>query len=186
MMTNSTRSYFTPLNEADENCERTLATLRIYPGEINIQEVTEALGISPTSSVTKSERIPTHVPGQFRTGKLNGWFLSSEGLVESKDLRSHLDWLLVKLEARAAGLNMLQRRPGVRMCVYCIWWSRHGGGGPSLWPEQMRKPAALDLECTFDFQYYGDDQEGQKSRSSLPSHASPSTSSAERAGDGAE
>jgi len=148
-------SYFTPLNDFEENCERTLATLRIYPGEMTPLEVTEVIGLTPTSSVVKGERITADTPGQFRTGKLNGWFLSSEGFVDSKYLRRHLDWLLTKLEGCANGLKELQRRSGVRMCVYCIWWSRYGGGGPNLWPAQMRSLAALDLECCFDFQYYG-------------------------------
>jgi hypothetical protein len=53
----NTNSHFTPLNDFEENCERTLAVLRIYPGEITPPEVTELLGVSPTSSVTQGEHI---------------------------------------------------------------------------------------------------------------------------------
>lgn len=151
-------SHFTPLNDREENCERTDASLRIYSEEMTPLQITELLGMSPTSSVTKGQRIPTMFSDQFRLGKLNGWFLSSEGVVESKDLRRHLDWLLDRLDRSAEELAKLQERQGVRMCVYCIWWSKYGGGGPSLWPEQMRQLAALNLECCFDFQHYGIDQ----------------------------
>ena len=133
----NTNSHFTPLTDFEENCERTLAVLRIYPGEITPPEVTELLGVSqPLPSLRES--------------------ISSESFVESRDLRRHLDWLLDKVEPGSDGLNVLQQRPGVRMCVYCIWWSRHGGG-PTLWPERMRRLAALNLECSFDIQYYGED-----------------------------
>lgn len=159
-MTNSNNigSYFTPLNDFEENCERTDATLRIYSEEITPLQVTELLGVAPTSSVTKGQRIPTKVFDEFRLGKVNGWFLSSEGVVQSKDLRRHLDWLLDRLDGSAEGMRKLQQRQGVRMCVYCIWWSKYGGGGPNLWPEQMRRLADLNLECCFDFQHYGVEQ----------------------------
>jgi hypothetical protein len=162
MIKDTTSSYFTPLDDFEENCERTLAKLRIYPGDTTAAEVTKLLGVPPTSSVTKGERIATNVPGQFRTGNINGWFLSSEAFVKSKDLRRHLDWLLTKVEGSVDALKELQRRPDVRMCVCCIWWSKHGGGGPSLWPQQMHRLAALNLECSFDFQYYGEGQGGEE------------------------
>ncbi len=156
MIQDNANPHCTPLNDFEENCERTLAKLRIYPGEITAEEVTQALGMSPTSFITKGEKIGTKVPGQFRIGKMNAWFLSSEMFVKSMDLRRHLDWLLDRVEAGAEGLSLLQQKPGVRMCISCIWWSRHGGGGPTLWPVQMRRLAALNLECSFDFQYYGE------------------------------
>jgi hypothetical protein len=77
-----------------ENCERTLAVLRIYSGEITTPEVTELLGVSPNSSFTSGEGA-TKDPGEFRVGTC--WFLSSE-LVESRDLRRHLAWLPDKVE----------------------------------------------------------------------------------------
>jgi hypothetical protein len=103
MWPRSTNSCFTPLNDSEENCERTLAVLRVYPGKITTPEVTELLGVSPTSSVAKGEHIATKVPGEFRVGNLNGWFLSSESFVESRDLRRHLDWLLDKVEPGSDG-----------------------------------------------------------------------------------
>jgi hypothetical protein len=40
--------------------------------------------------------------------------------------------------------------------VNCIWWSRFGDGGPTLWPEQVRALADLNLECSFAFADYSD------------------------------
>jgi hypothetical protein len=90
----NTSSYFTPLNDFQENCEHTLV-VQVYSGESTTPEVTELLGMSPNSSFTSGERIATKDPGEFRVGTC--WFLSSE-LVESRDLRRHLAWLPDKVE----------------------------------------------------------------------------------------
>jgi hypothetical protein len=152
-----TGSHFTPLNDSGENCERTCAVLRIYSGKTKPIEVTRLLGIEPTSYVAEGEPKPIRDTGRVRIGQVNGWFLSSESKVESKDLRRHLDWLLETLISHLDALQALQMREGIRMNVNCIWWSRYGGGGPVLWPQQMSGLALLNLECSFDFQFYGQD-----------------------------
>lgn len=81
---------------------------------------------------------------------MNGWFLSTGGVVASRDVRHHLDWLLERLMPARGALVALQQCAGVRMSVVCVWWSREGHGGPTLWPEQMRGLADLNLECSFD------------------------------------
>jgi hypothetical protein len=42
------------------------------------------------------------------------------------------------------------------MSVNCVWWSKEGGGGPTLWPAQMRSLAELNLECSFEFADYSE------------------------------
>jgi hypothetical protein len=138
-------------------CERTCAQLRIYSGSMPPAEVTRILGISPTGTVTFGEVSPPNSLGRTRTGKVNGWFLSSEQAVASRDLRNHLDWLVAMVSPAQLGLQTPQDTPGVKMYVACVWWSKEGGGGPTLWPEQMSGLARLNLECSFDFQYYGED-----------------------------
>jgi len=53
----------------------------------------------------------------------------------------------------------LQNIPGVRMSVNCVWYSRSGHGGPTLWPEQMRVLADLNLECSFDIYFQDKDDD---------------------------
>lgn len=120
-------------------------------------KVTELLGLTPTSSVAQDESSPPNSLGLVRVGTLNAWFLSSESFVQSKDLRRHLDGLIARLQPRREALQLLQGRKNVRMYVSCPWWARHGGGGPSLWPEQMKALAALNLECSINFADYSDD-----------------------------
>jgi RHS repeat-associated protein len=94
--------------------------------------------------------------GQSRPIDVNAWFLSSEGKIDSRDLRRHLDWLLERLAPVSEQLKALQGIPGVAMYVTCIWWAAHGEGGPTLGPRHMRGLAALDLECSFELAFYGD------------------------------
>jgi len=145
------------MDDEYETCERTCAELRIYCGAMHPSAVSNLLGTKPTSQVVLGEPIISlrKVP----IGKLNGWFLSSEGNVESKDIRRHLDWLIARLKPSSEVLRELQTKPDVRMSVNCIWWSRYGDGGPTLWPEQMRVLADLNLECSFSCAYYGDDDD---------------------------
>ena len=147
----------TPHDPAFPTCEHTYAELRIYPGEISPDDVTTILGITPTQACRVGDRT-TNSLGRERIAKISGWFLSSESSISSLDLRSHLDWLLDCLEPAGAGLARLQQRPGVQMAVHCTWWSAHGDGGPVLWPEQMARLAALDLECGLSVAFYGDEE----------------------------
>ena len=146
----------TPYDEAYPACERTLAELRIYPDLASPQSVTAHLGIEPTSLQTAGEALRNSLH-RTRLTKLNGWFLSSEQHCRSRDIRHHLDWLLEKLLPARDALISLQQWPKVKMGIYCIWWSASGGGGPVLWPQQMRGMADLNLECGFDISFYGDD-----------------------------
>jgi hypothetical protein len=68
------------------------------------------------------------------------------GLKEKKPIER-----LLPLKSR---LLKLQGEDGIRMYVYCPWWAKFGGGGPSLWPEQMTALSELNLECTIDFADY--------------------------------
>jgi len=94
--------------------------------------------------------------GRTRVGKQNAWFLSSEDHVASTDVRDHLNWLLRTLLPNSRALRELQRHAGIKMYVFCPWWSKRGGGGPSLWSEQMKGLADLDLEFTVGFADYSD------------------------------
>ena len=151
-------SRYTPIRDVNESCERTCASLLVYSGDLSPSVVTDFLGIDPTESVVAGGKSPPNRLGFFHTGKINGWFLSSEEHVQSKDLRRHLDWLLAKLQPSRDNLYKLQAISGVRMYVSCPWWSRLGAGGVvDLWPEQMQGLADLNLQCTIVFADYSED-----------------------------
>lgn len=146
--------YYTPFNDGDTDVDRTCAELRIYPGDMHPSQVTGLLGISPTHVVAVGEPGATNSLGRSPVGKVNGWFLSSEEYVKSKDVRRHLNWLIGKLRQSPDAIRTLQGKLGVQMYVFCAFWTKYGDGSATLWPEQMRALADLNLECTFAFANY--------------------------------
>jgi hypothetical protein len=141
----------TPYDDQDACVDRTEATLAIY--YVDPEIVSQKLNLIPT--VSQKIGVPRIMPsGVERIGRINSWLYSSSHVVSSKDIRRHLDWLLDRIEPSAIQLKELQALPGVKMSILCAWWSADGGGGPTLWPEQMERMAKLNLECDFSFAYY--------------------------------
>ena len=155
-------SRMTPIDDNDPNCDKTDVALGIY--NVDPDLVTEKLSIEPTftSKIGVEGIMPS---GARRVGRTNSWILASESWfrgvpnpVSSKDIRTHLEWLLTKLTPRCEQLLELQQIPGIKMRIICSWWSMEKDGGSfTLWPEQMEKMAQLNLECDFGISYYGDD-----------------------------
>lgn len=150
------KSRGTPINSNYESCEECRASLLIYPENIHPDEVSRILQLEPTKKNIIGTKI-TNSHGRTREITILGWFLSSEKYVQSKDIREHLDWLLNKILPASDGLNKLQNIDGVTMGINCVWWSK-GSGGPTLWPEQMKAIADLNLECSFDFYFFGEEE----------------------------
>lgn len=148
----------TPIDDNYPSCERTYAELTIATGDLDPSVVSERLHVQPTSTQQKGE-LRTNSLGRTRTVRLSAWFLSSEEAVVSKDLRRHLDWLLERLAPAVAELRALQGEAGLKMSVNCVWWSTSGQGGPTLWPEQMSRLADLNLECSFDVAFFGNEED---------------------------
>ena len=123
-----------------KSCNRTYATLLIYTGETLPDEVTRVLGISPT-------RISLAVDTPRRN--LNGWFLSSQDVIESKDSRSQIDYIIEVISPVKEKIVQLQSA-GFDIGVLCFWESATGNGGPTLSPRQMRVLGELNIELSWD------------------------------------
>jgi hypothetical protein len=146
-------AHLTPFNDQYETCERAEVSLRIYHDTMRHEAITEILGLAPTDAATKGEEYTTPAYKK-KVAKVTRWILSSGKEVESLDVRRHLDWLLDRLAGRQEAIESLHAA-SARMSVTCIWWSRSGHGGPTLWPPQMRRLAELNLECSFDIYFFG-------------------------------
>lgn len=151
---NKVSSRFTPINDSDPDCDRTVATLAIY--HIDPILVTQKLNLVPTGGQKKG--FPKVMrSGKTEIGTIDSWLLSSENHTSSKDVRKHLNWLLDQIEPVAKQLKELQQLPEVKMTIWCVWWSASGGGGPTLWPEQMERMGKFNLECNFSFAHYDEE-----------------------------
>lgn len=157
---------FQRMTELDDDygtCERTYTELRIYSESLSPDEITQKIGVTPTSTQVKGEikkrflKINSNlaVPKE-RTVPINGWFFSSEGTVASKDVRRHLDFLLSRIKKVESRFLELQNEE-LTIGINCVWWSANNSGGPAIWPEQMACLGELGLELSFDFCFYGDD-----------------------------
>ena len=159
METRRIQSRLTPVDDEYETCERTQATLRIATGAMPPDRVTELLNITPTGVTVLGKAARVTSRGSTHLGESNIWLLDSENFVTSKDLRRHVDWIISTVYSSREALFRLQEMPDVKMDVSCVWWSRHGGGGPTLWPEQMSRLAELNLEISVACAFYGEEIE---------------------------
>ena len=152
----SEQTRITPVAPNFESCAECFARLMIYPGERHPDQITDLLGIQPTMTNVAGDKVK-HVRGSVRTVKYSGWFLSTENYVVSKDVRQHIDWLIEKIRPHRDALKSIQEMSDMKITLKCVWLSLLGHSGPVLWPEQMRALADLDLECSFDIYFSGDD-----------------------------
>jgi hypothetical protein len=142
------------LNEYDDEyqtCERTYASLRIMNDDLDPEEISRQLGIQPTWAWRKGEpRGARKIPS-----RIGIWGLSTE-VMQSRDIRRHLDWLIDQMIGKEEYLKQLQTQ-GYRMDVFCYWLS-NGQGGPTVSPKNMKGLANLGIELGFDFWMGGDDE----------------------------
>jgi Domain of unknown function (DUF4279) len=134
-------------------CERCYATLCVYTGDLAPTRVTKGLGVDPSCIAVKGERV--HIASE-RINEVNGWFLSSNGVVDSRDLRDHLDWLFDRIECHKDGAATL-RELGCVFLVSCYWLSREGHGGPILSAQQLKALVELESEIWLDVYFLGEE-----------------------------
>jgi hypothetical protein len=144
------------MNDDYPSCERTKAVFRIHCRTNTPASISTLLNIEPSDTVEVgvAKTLPSGKIGAI--GAVNLWMLDSENHVESKDLRRHLDWLLNEIKPAASRIGEL-REAGVVMDIWCVWWSSTGDGGPTIWPDQMRQIAELDLELSIGFSSFADE-----------------------------
>lgn len=152
---NFIKNRITPICSDYETCSECFVRLMIYTGAINPNEITKLLEVEPTYITLAGDKI-TNSLGRTREVKNSGWFLSSEEIVNSKDLREHIDWIVSKISPFATNLKKIQEIKDIKLTLKCVWFSKFGHSGPVLWPEQMKALSDLDLECSFDI-YFAED-----------------------------
>jgi hypothetical protein len=130
-------------------CKRTYATLAIYKHEIDLAYVSGVLGIEPNEGQphgTSQQKTPGS--GVSKAGT-RGWFLTSKGNVQSRDLRRHIDWVTERLTGKVAGLREL-KETGHEARIIAYWLSAYGHGGPILSSPQTQAIAQLDVDLDLD------------------------------------
>ena len=120
--------------------------MRIEHDTAEPEVVTAALGITASHSARRGQ---LSADGKGEPYAWNVWVLSSSWAVNSKDVRTHFQWLLASVGSRGAEMRRL-REQGHRIEIHCLWVSKGGYGGPELSPEIMRGLADLGVDVCFD------------------------------------
>ena len=139
----------TPYDESYPTCSYTHVWLRVMDEQMDPDEVTRLLGLTPTTIQHAGERRGANTE---RVHKVSGWFLSTEDLLTSLDARHHLDWLLERIGNKAEEFAALRGR-GYLVDACCRWDSSSGHGGPTLSPTQMLAFGRLGIELWFDIYF---------------------------------
>lgn len=145
----------TPYNDDYPTCAYTHAWLRIMSENLDPDEVTSFLAIKPTKEQRRGEFISSDSKKRYKT---SGWFLSTKGILDSLDLRVHLDWILDQVENKKNEFHeLIKRKYLVDVCVR--WDSRSGHGGPTLSPKHLSGFGDLGVEVWFDVYFFDDEDE---------------------------
>ena len=122
----------TPYNDDYQTCEETYSTLRIYSRSL---DVPKKLNLKPSDTSIYED--------------VNGYFYSTKNVVDSKDLRRHLDYFIEIFKNKVEILNEIQAE-GNQVDLVCYWVSQNGHGGPTLSPKQIVEIGKLNIEIWFD------------------------------------
>ena len=126
----------------------------IKADHLQMQRITDLLGISPTSGFNPRERYQrkTRVEGKpavvedFRPN-YGIWHYSTEKLLRSEQLEDHARFLLERLETAKAGIASLLRSSDYEIRMY-LW--HVGSSGFDISSELMRQLALLSKNITVD------------------------------------
>jgi hypothetical protein len=131
------------------SCRETFATFRIGKDTLVPEDLSRELGLEPSGAHRNGDLMYPRNPTSDLRQRSGLWSLCTKGRVDSHDVRRHVDWLLDRLDPKAAVLARLGRE-GCAMDIFCYWCSAAGQGGPMLDPGQMGRLARLGLPILFD------------------------------------
>jgi Domain of unknown function (DUF4279) len=115
--------------------------------ELNPDSISLDLGILPTDSYRKGVAIEKNVLHHRPTGH---WGISSEGIVESWNVDSHVTWLIEQMRGKVEKIKSY-RTQGYEIAMRICWVDRGGTGGPSLSAENVEELAALRTCLNMDW-----------------------------------
>lgn len=140
-------------------CKRCSVSLVLYHESSEPAVVSGILGLAPhhiysaePRRVDRRSSNTSDVVDAVTAAKPSCWVLSSDGVIESRDVRRHLDWLLSLAGTRGDALRQL-RAVGWRASVTVFWVSATGHGGPVLEPYELAALGELGLPIWFDIYF---------------------------------
>jgi hypothetical protein len=136
-------------------CAETYATLLVRGGEQDPEEVSALVSVEPNRMRCR-RRQGRYADGEWKLlrpelppVRLNVWSLSTKDVVQSRDSRRHVDWLLDLVKEKPAECAELRAR-GWSTEISVFWHSKSGHGGPTVEPSSMRVMADLGITLWID------------------------------------
>lgn len=126
---------------------RTHIHFAIWHEELNPDSISQDLGILPTTSHRKGDAFGKNALHYRRTAC---WGISSQGIVESWDVDSHMMWLVEQMRGKVEKIRWFHAQ-GYEIAVRICWVDRGGTGGPSLSAESIKELAALGASLNVDW-----------------------------------
>lgn len=123
------------------------ACLRIHGDELDLDRVTQSLGLKPDFSGRKGEHIGDNP--RRAVFESNLWGLRSNDEF-SASFEQQLQAFVARLEERGEALSALARRPGVDAELLLGYSSSGGQGGLTLSAELLARIASLGLDIYLD------------------------------------
>lgn len=97
---------------------RTWATLRLSGSNLDPEEITSRLGITPSDSLHAGDQHGKHGEFAYKRGH---WSITSQKALTSRDLEEHIDWVLDQLRPAAEELKALLARGDIEGDMVCFW-----------------------------------------------------------------
>lgn len=135
-------------------CKETSAAFRIAHPLLDPDTISAQLQLVPSWAWRKGELKEP----RGRPARIGMWALDTNGSVQSRDLRRHLDWLINHLHDKLDVLEQF-RLSGYEMDIFCLWVRLGGTGGPTLSPHNMFGLANLHLPIGFEFWSVNDEED---------------------------
>ena len=137
--------------------KKAFATLRFTGDALDPDEISSALGTSPTRAYRKGQIFSPGPRTPRVVGRTGIWYLSTDKLVSSGDLGEHLRYLVEVLapdsprEKRLARIRELMQRDHLEAHVTCFWFGEEGEPEPTIPPEMAATFARLPADIETDF-----------------------------------
>lgn len=141
--------------DAYDTCICTYATICVSSNDIQPHEITNHIGVEPTSFAVKGELRSTSAIVKNRNYHTNLWFYSTKGNCESRDCRRHLDQISENVLKSKIGLATLR---GLGCSLDVAIYYEYTQGGPTISPRQMAAFAEADIDVWWDL-YRGNEIE---------------------------
>lgn len=136
------------MNPPDRQDDRwNTASLGIYGEPLDLEGITERLGLTPTRSGRKGELRSSPRVKNLPPRRNSFWLLKSP-LPDFQPLQDHLAWLIDQLEPKREALQELTKE--YKMLFICGYSSESGQGGCTFQPELLSRLSNFGLPLILD------------------------------------